>query len=90
MGVRINGHVTSNDGSGLSEVKIYLSLAAYTGERIAITDENGNFQSALKYIPGDENVTVWAELEGYSFVPSNYHWRHYHGLEERTLDFTAE
>lgn len=88
-GVRIAGHVALNDGTGLANVSIYLSLAAYSGERIALTDEDGNFQSGLKFIPGDENVTVWAELEGYTFNPSNYHWRHYHGLEERTLNFSA-
>lgn len=89
-GVCIDGHVALNEGSGLANVRIYLSLAAYPGEIVAITDRNGDFLSAVKFIPGDENVTVWAELEGYIFDPPNDHWRHYHGLEFRTLNFTAD
>jgi hypothetical protein len=89
-GVCIDGRVALNDGSGLANVRIYISLAAYAGEIIATTDSNGDFRSGLKFIPGDENVTVWAELEGYIFNPPNYHWRHYHGLELRTLHFTAD
>jgi len=88
-GVRISGRVSTSDGSGLSNVRIFLSLAAYPGEVIATTDESGYFQSDLKFIPGDENITIWAELEGYSFTPSNYHWRHYYGYDERILAFTA-
>ncbi|MGW8227219.1 MAG: carboxypeptidase-like regulatory domain-containing protein [Anaerolineales bacterium] len=90
IGVRIAGHVALNDGSSLANVSIYLSLAAYSGEQIALTDKDGDFLSGLKHIPGDENVTVWAELDGYTFQPAFYHWRHYHGLEERTLNFSAD
>jgi hypothetical protein len=88
-GVRIFGHASTNDGSGLSSVRIFLSLAAYPGEIVATTDKNGDFRSDFKFIPGDENVTIWAELDGYSFTPSNYLWRHYHGFEDRTFNFTA-
>lgn len=89
-GVCIYGHLALNDGPGLENVRIYLSLAAYPGEIVATTDRNGDFLSDVKFIPGDENVTVWAELEGYIFNPPNYRWRHYHGLELRTLNFTAD
>ncbi len=89
-GVLIRGNIMLDGGSGLADVRIYLSLAAYSGEIIATTDSNGDFQSDLMFIPGDENVTVWAELEGYSFNPSIYYWRHYYGLEERTLNFSAQ
>jgi hypothetical protein len=88
-GVRIAGQVALNDGSGLANVSICLGLAAYPGEIIATTDSTGNFHSELEFIPGDENVTVWAELEGYTFDPPDYRWRHYHGLEERNLNFSA-
>lgn len=89
-GVLIRGNIMLDDGSGLADVRIYLSLAAYSGEIIATTDSNGDFQSGLKFIPGDENVTVWAELDGYSFNPPIYYWRHYYGLEERTINFSAQ
>lgn len=88
-GVCISGQVALDDGSGLANVAIYLSLASYPGEIIATTDSTGNFQSELKFIPGDETVTIWAELNDYTFHPANYLWRHYYGLEERTLNFSA-
>lgn len=88
-GVRIYGHVALQDGSSIADARIYLSLAAYPGELIATTDGNGDFQSGIKLIPGDENVTIWVELEGYSFSPSTVSWRHYHGFEEPTLNFTG-
>ena len=88
-GARIHGHITTSEGVSLSNVRIFLSLAAYPGDVIATTDESGDFQSDLKFIPGDENITVWAELEGYTFTPTNYHWRHYYGFEEQQLNFTA-
>ena len=74
---------------GLSNVKIYRSFAAYPGEVEAVTDRNGFYRSEFIYIPVDENVTVWAELEGYSFEPEFYYWRHYYGYEERRIDFHA-
>lgn len=88
-GIRVYGDVVLKDGTGLPNVRVYLSLAAYSGGMIAVTDNNGGFQADFKYIPGDENVTVWAELEGYSFMPAYHIWRHYHGLEKRMLVFTA-
>lgn len=88
-GVRIYGHVSMSDGTNLPNVKIFLGLAAYPGNVIATTDKSGDFQSDLKFIAGDENVTVWAELEGYFFEPSNYHWWNYYGFEEKMLSFST-
>lgn len=88
-GVQDYGQVVLKDGSGLPNARVFLSLAAYSGEMIAMTDNNGDFQAAFKVIPGDENVTVWAESEGYSFIPPYHIWRHYHGLEKRMLVFKA-
>jgi hypothetical protein len=56
---------------------------------IATTDRDGAYQSDFAPIPGDEMVTVWAELEGYTFEPEEYYWRHYYGRESRTLNFVA-
>lgn len=72
---------------GLSNVKIYRSFAAYPGEIEATTNSYGYYASDFIYIPGDEMVTVWAELDGYSFEPENYYWRHYQGYRVMNLDF---
>jgi len=75
------------DGSPLEGVKIYRSFASYEGEAVAVTGKDGTYRSEFMFIPGDEMVTVWAELEGYTFTPENVYWRHYYGYEERMLDF---
>ena len=87
-GMIVRGQVTFNN-RGLDGVKIYRRFSAYPPELIAITDENGNYESVFINIPGDEMVSIEAELAGYSFEPSFYYWRHYHGYEEPTCDFAA-
>jgi hypothetical protein len=87
-GLLLKGTVTI-DGRPLEEVKIYRSFAAYKGEVVAVTGKDGTYRSKFMAIPGDEMVTVWVELEGYTFMPENVNWRHYYGYEERTVDFKA-
>ena len=87
-GLVVQGTVTL-DGSPLEGVKIYRSFASYEGEVVAITGKDGTYRSEFMFIPGDEMVTVWAELEGYTFTPENVYWRHYYSYEERTVDFTG-
>ena len=87
-GLLVRGRVTAND-VGLEGVKIYRRFSAYPPELIAITDENGYYESAFINIPGDEMVSVEVELAGYSFDPPHYPWRHYYGYEEATCDFAA-
>jgi uncharacterized repeat protein (TIGR01451 family) len=90
-GLIIQGHVWRNyeGGPGLANVAIYRSFAGYPGQMVATTDQDGYYQSGFVYIPGDETVTVWAELEGYTFRPATYYWRHYYGHEVATRDFVA-
>jgi len=90
-GLVIQGHVWLNaeEGAGLAEVKIYRRYASYPGVLVATTDADGYYQSDFASIPGDEMVTVWAELEGYVFEPEQYYWRHYYGYESRTLNLVA-
>jgi len=78
-------------GTGLAGVSIYRSYAAYAGVIVATTDATGHYQSEFAYIPGDEMVTVWAELPGspYAFDPAVVYWRHYFGTEIKTIDFTV-
>jgi hypothetical protein len=87
-GMIIRGHVTLN-GAGLAAVKIYKRFSAYPRDLIAITDENGYYESDFIGIPGDEMVSIEAELAGYTFDPPFYYWRHYHGFEDSTCDFVA-
>lgn len=90
-GLVIRGRVRLNNagGPGLGGVNIYRSFASYPAALVAVTDPNGNYVSAFQYIPGDEMVTVYAQLDGYVFEPVQYNWRHYGGYEDRTLDFLA-
>ena len=85
-GLLVKGKVTL-DGSPLEGVKIYRSFASYEGEVVAVTGKDGTYRSEFMFIPGDEMVTVWAELGGYTFTPENEYWRHYYGYEEKTVDF---
>jgi hypothetical protein len=87
-GLMVLGRVTLND-VGLEGVKIYRRFSAYPPELIAVTDKNGNYESAFIPIPGDEMVSIEAELAGYNFDPPYYYWRHYHGYEETKCDFVA-
>ena len=87
-GILLRGHVTVN-GMGLPGVKMYRNIAVYPAEVIAITDENGYYESEFFSIPGDEMISLEPKLEGYTFTPPYYYWRHYHGYVEYTWDFTA-
>ena len=87
-GLILQGTVTL-DGSPLEGVMIYRSFASYEGEVVAVTGRDGTYRSEFMAIPGDEMVTIWAELESYTFTPENVYWRHYYGYEERTLDFSG-
>ena len=88
-GLVVRGRVRLTDDSGLADVRLCRSFAAYPGETVAISDRNGFYQSEFVDIPGDEMVSVWPEAEGYRFEPRFYDWRHYHGYEVRLLDFVA-
>ena len=90
-GLVIQGHVwlNSEEGPGLVDVQIYRRYASYPGVLMATTDQDGYYQSNFASNPGDEMVTVWAELEGYSFEPEQYYWRHYYGYKSKTLNFVA-
>ena len=87
-GMILRGHVTL-DGKGLAGVEMYRNIAVYPAEIVAVTDENGYYESGFFGIPGDEMVSLEPKLAGYTFDPPYYYWRHYHGYVEYTWDFTA-
>ncbi len=88
-GLVVSGKVSRANGQGIPGVKIYRTFASYPGEIVATTRPDGSYQAPFVAIPGDEMVSVWAELPGYSFLPKVEYWRHYYGHEARTVDFTA-
>jgi hypothetical protein len=87
-GLNLQGIVRLN-GAGLAGVRIYRSYASYSGVLVATSGADGQYRADFMPIPGDETITVWAELAGYTFDPANVNWRHYHSLENKVLDFTA-
>ncbi len=87
-GIIVRGQVTFN-GAPLAGVKIYKRFSAYSATEIAVTDENGYYESEFINIPGDEMVSIEAKLAGYTFEPPYSYWRHYHGYEITTLNFAA-
>ena len=87
-GMVARGQVTVN-GVALAGVKIYKRFNAYPRELIAITDENGYYESEFIGIHGDEMTSIEAELAGYTFDPPYYYWRHYYGYETTTCNFAA-
>lgn len=88
-GLVIHGRVRLSDGTGLANVTICRNFASYSGAAIAVTDQTGYYEATFVGIPGDEMIGAWALLPGYAFEPQIVRWRHYHGYEERTLDFVA-
>lgn len=87
LGILVRGRVTL-DGAGLAGVTIFRKFNAYPNVAIAVTDADGYYQAFIG-IPGDEMTSIIPELTGYTFDPPFYDWRHYHGYEETTCDFTA-
>ncbi len=87
-GLNLQGTVRLN-GAGLGGVHIYRSYAGYSGVLVATSGSDGTYKADFMPIPGDETITVWAELAGYTFSPANSNWRHYHSVENKVLDFTA-
>lgn len=88
-GLTLHGYVRLGDGSGLAGITICRNFASYPGVIVGTTDQNGYFQSAFVFIPGDEMVGVWPNSSGYAYEPPYYRWRHYYGSEDRSLDFVA-
>jgi hypothetical protein len=90
----IHGRAHLENGQGLAGVNINRALASYGGVVAAVTDSAGSYQSKFQFIPGDEMISVWAELPGYVFEPEEgpsnqgrYFWRHYYSFENRELNF---
>jgi hypothetical protein len=91
-GLTVRGHVRLNSasGPGVPNVAIHLYFAGYApGPVVATTNAEGYYETSFFYIPGDETVTLWPELPGYTFEPPQHYWRHYYGVENAVRDFIA-
>jgi hypothetical protein len=88
-GLLLQGNVHLTDGMALQGVVICRSFASYPGNQVAVSESNGEFSAEFVSIPGDEMVTIWPYLEGYSFEPAQVYWRHYYGFEASKLEFIA-
>jgi hypothetical protein len=87
-GLNLQGTVTLN-GVGLAGVRVYYWAAGYVKSHSTTTGADGKYKADFMFIPGDEMISIEAELAGYTFEPANVFWRHYYGLENKTQDFTA-
>jgi hypothetical protein len=87
-GLNLQGTVRLS-GRGLANVRIYRQMASYGEVLVATTGLDGKYKADFLFIPGDETITIRPAMNGFVFTPVNVSWRHYHGLENKTLDFTA-
>lgn len=95
-GLLLRGYVLAPDGKGIPGAKIYRAFASYPGVVVATSGASGYYAADFQNIPGDEMVTVWAELPGYTLEALNpgcaqgkCYWRHYYGYERAALYFVA-
>lgn len=90
-GLRVSGFVRLNDssGPGLSGVRVLLAFSSYPAHETCTTGADGHYETSFNFIPGDEMIRVWAELEGFSFDPAMHYWRHWFGRENAVRDFVA-
>lgn len=92
LGVRVRGYVRvgSDTGPGLAGVNMRFYLGGEApGPVVATTDANGFYISQFMTIPGQADVNLWAEKDGYTFYPPLISWRHYYGVEDVAYDFVA-
>jgi hypothetical protein len=87
--VQLDSTVDNSIG-GLDGVEIHMAFASYPGSVVAVTDRNGAYESDFISIPVDETIRVWAEKDGYRFVPDEEIWKFYAGFyQERQINFLA-
>ncbi|PWB55472.1 MAG: hypothetical protein C3F13_04120 [Anaerolineales bacterium] len=89
-GLVVYGSVRGQNGEGIAGVTVYRQYASYPGVVIATTDGSGYYKSDFYGIPGDEMVSVWAEMSGLKLLPERCSWRHYYGSEVKACDFVAQ
>lgn len=88
----VSGHVRldSVEGPGLTGALIYMAVAVYPGQVVAVTDADGFYRAPLLDTQGhQETIRLWVEAEGYTFQPPEYDWIYYGLGSVVTHDFVA-
>ena len=88
-GIAIRGRVTDAGGKGLAGVTVQRIGWKYLDQDKVLTGPDGFYEFPFWETPEDDKIDVWAELDGWSFVPSVYSWTHDPGYEERVIDFVG-
>jgi hypothetical protein len=92
----VSGYVWKQDDpsdpqnlTGVPGVEILMSISGENMGVVAVTGENGFYESDFIAYEGDAEIRVWPAKEGFTFESQMNEWRHYHGYEERRVDFLA-
>ena len=76
-------------GPGLEGVIIYFASAGHPSEIVAATDNLGQYATDFVPVPGDEEIRMWPELDGYRFDPAYYKVMNSIPFEVRKMNFLA-
>jgi hypothetical protein len=90
LGWLLRGRVRLADGSGLAGARIMFYYIKGNNNAYATSGPDGSYLGESRWTPGTEQITVWAELAGYTFDPPQFSWTHAPGYEERVVDFVAK
>lgn len=91
--IRIWGHVTLEDGTGVGEVDIYVGVTcipSHGGFLVATTELDGSYEAEIGCPEGhDETLRVYPVRERYGFEPVLACWRTYGYCPDKYTDFIA-
>jgi hypothetical protein len=91
--IRIWGHVSLEDGTGVGDVGIYVGVVcnpAYGGSLVATTQPDGSYDTEIGCPEGrDETLRVYPVRERYGFEPALACWRTYGYCPDKYTDFIA-
>lgn len=91
--IRIWGHVSLEDGTGVGDVGIYVGVVcnpAYGGFLVATTQPDGSYDTEIGCPEGhDETLRVYPVRDRYGFEPALACWRTYGYCPDKYTDFTA-
>ena len=91
--IRIWGHVSLEDGTGVGDIGIYVGVVcspSYGGSLVATTEPDGSYDTEIGCPEGhDETLRVYPVRDRYDFEPAWACWRTYGYCPDKYTDFTA-
>jgi hypothetical protein len=91
--IRIWGHVTLEDGTGVGDVGIYVGVVCnpiHGGSLVATTEPDGSYDTEIGCPEGhDETLRVYPVRDRYGFEPAWACWRTYGYCPDKYTDFAA-